>query len=304
VLLIEGEPLNHGTDGRDGGDAQGTQAIHGVQEKVQDEFYNASLVDQYYHDCSDLWKCSNSACEKLETSEKRHKKCASCAKVRYCSRPCQRGDWKAHKAMCKILTECRQQKETDGAAAAAGGEGGGPGQEVSAAVLSARVDKFKKSFMPLIQLVCFFELKNGPTSSKRDNSGHDTFVVIELEALPDSCKAPRLQIATFYRQPIASLDPEIQESMVAMDATMPADSLGKDDHTAFVMISCPSLRKQFGSLKPLWFEGDEEGDLSELRLPLEVRQRKYHAEAVRYKDMINNMARGERQDLMAAAAKR
>merc|ERR1712098_572326 len=46
-----------------------------------------------------LVKCAN--CGVLEKSEKQFKKCSRCGFVFYCSKACQRNDWKNHKQICK-----------------------------------------------------------------------------------------------------------------------------------------------------------------------------------------------------------
>jgi hypothetical protein len=43
-------------------------------------------------------------CGAKESAEKRLKKCTACALVRYCSRDCQKADWRFHKALCKAKT--------------------------------------------------------------------------------------------------------------------------------------------------------------------------------------------------------
>merc|ERR1712058_211705 len=48
-----------------------------------------------------LLKCAN--CGILEKSEKQFKKCSRCGFVFYCSKVCQRSDWKNHKKVCKEI---------------------------------------------------------------------------------------------------------------------------------------------------------------------------------------------------------
>jgi hypothetical protein len=48
-------------------------------------------------------KASCHACEKEEAEGMKLSFCNSCRSVSYCSRACQRADWKAHKVICKEL---------------------------------------------------------------------------------------------------------------------------------------------------------------------------------------------------------
>ena len=48
--------------------------------------------------------CANCKREGDADDTQMFKQCASCGKVRYCSRECQLGDWKNHKASCKTAT--------------------------------------------------------------------------------------------------------------------------------------------------------------------------------------------------------
>ena len=41
-----------------------------------------------------------------------HKPCAGCLMVSYCSRDCQKKDWRNHKTVCKILTKIRGGSKT------------------------------------------------------------------------------------------------------------------------------------------------------------------------------------------------
>jgi hypothetical protein len=53
------------------------------------------------HTASSCAPCSNPSCEKWETEAKEFKSCSACKGVAYCSRDCQKKDWKAqHKAAC------------------------------------------------------------------------------------------------------------------------------------------------------------------------------------------------------------
>jgi len=51
----------------------------------------------------ELVKCN--ACGKVEEKMGQWKKCAKCGVVRYCSRECQRKDWKSHRKPCARLAE-------------------------------------------------------------------------------------------------------------------------------------------------------------------------------------------------------
>jgi len=42
-------------------------------------------------------------CDKQSSSEKRFPRCSACKQVRYCSKECQRLDWKKHRPECKFL---------------------------------------------------------------------------------------------------------------------------------------------------------------------------------------------------------
>ena len=41
-----------------------------------------------------------------------HSACSGCLMVSYCSRECQKKDWKTHKSLCKILTKIRGSSKT------------------------------------------------------------------------------------------------------------------------------------------------------------------------------------------------
>ena len=41
-----------------------------------------------------------------------HSACSACMMVSYCSRECQKKDWKTHKSLCKILTNIRGSSKT------------------------------------------------------------------------------------------------------------------------------------------------------------------------------------------------
>ncbi|KAG0258871.1 hypothetical protein BG011_003007 [Mortierella polycephala] len=46
-------------------------------------------------------ECGHPDCRLPEISKDKHKRCAKCKKVSYCSRTCQVADWKEHKADCQ-----------------------------------------------------------------------------------------------------------------------------------------------------------------------------------------------------------
>jgi len=48
-------------------------------------------------------------------------KCARCQSVSYCSRECQRADWKEHKAYCKIASQPKEKLSNDGYSIVTGG---------------------------------------------------------------------------------------------------------------------------------------------------------------------------------------
>jgi hypothetical protein len=55
------------------------------------------------HMASSCAPCSNPSCGKWETEAKEFQKCSRCKYVAYCSRDCQKKDWKAqHKAACVV----------------------------------------------------------------------------------------------------------------------------------------------------------------------------------------------------------
>ncbi|KAL9628591.1 MAG: hypothetical protein Q9164_007211 [Protoblastenia rupestris] len=56
-------------------------------------------------------RCTNPACDEVEPPWEPYKKCAKCHTQKYCSRECQRADWKAHKKICG-----KQQSEGSGRA--------------------------------------------------------------------------------------------------------------------------------------------------------------------------------------------
>lgn len=61
---------------------------------------NSSAAPQQVHQPVTNKQCSNPTCEKQNA---RLKKCAGCFTTFYCSRDCQRPDWKHHKVQCKGL---------------------------------------------------------------------------------------------------------------------------------------------------------------------------------------------------------
>ena len=56
-------------------------------------------------------RCGNVSCNKLRISTPNGlKKCVNCKCVRYCSRKCQKIDWKNHKEICSILTSIKKKR--------------------------------------------------------------------------------------------------------------------------------------------------------------------------------------------------
>lgn len=54
-------------------------------------------------DAAGLFPCGLSSCGKRETKAARHQRCNGCHKTLYCSRECQRADWKRHRPACLLL---------------------------------------------------------------------------------------------------------------------------------------------------------------------------------------------------------
>ncbi|MBA2369838.1 MAG: tetratricopeptide repeat protein [Candidatus Protochlamydia sp.] len=54
-------------------------------------------------------KCANTSCKNLPVNLSR---CGGCKQVYYCSQDCQRQEWKAHKAACKMITSQTNLQET------------------------------------------------------------------------------------------------------------------------------------------------------------------------------------------------
>ena len=48
-------------------------------------------------------RCFNSQCKKVEDTLGDYSSCSACKSVFYCSRECQKGDWKMHKKVCQSL---------------------------------------------------------------------------------------------------------------------------------------------------------------------------------------------------------
>ena len=51
------------------------------------------------------YTCSNEYCRNRETLESKFSRCSNCLRVQYCSRECQKKDWKMHKIECEIIDE-------------------------------------------------------------------------------------------------------------------------------------------------------------------------------------------------------
>lgn len=52
------------------------------------------------HTASPLARCANPDCEHWEQDVKELQRCSRLRRVAYCSRDCQRSDWKQHKSIC------------------------------------------------------------------------------------------------------------------------------------------------------------------------------------------------------------
>jgi len=68
---------------------------------IPESVVNEMKSDSVYGKARALVKCAN--CGVLEKSEKQFKKCSRCGFVFYCSKACQRNDWKNHKQICKEI---------------------------------------------------------------------------------------------------------------------------------------------------------------------------------------------------------
>ena len=64
------------------------------------KLYGSNVYEQFMEDP----KCG--CCGEPATQ-----RCSKCKSVWYCSRECQLKDWKAHKEMCKMLTEVRKDED-------------------------------------------------------------------------------------------------------------------------------------------------------------------------------------------------
>lgn len=64
------------------------------------KLYGSNVYEQFMEDP----KCAS-------CGEPATQRCSKCKSVWYCSRECQLKDWKAHKEMCKMLTEVRKDED-------------------------------------------------------------------------------------------------------------------------------------------------------------------------------------------------
>lgn len=57
-------------------------------------------------DCEKMAQLANTICRKCRkspTGTQKFQRCSGCKQVQYCSKDCQRGDWKQHKKFCQLL---------------------------------------------------------------------------------------------------------------------------------------------------------------------------------------------------------
>ena len=61
-------------------------------------------------------RCARLACTNLRNAlqeGRRNKVCSACRMVHYCSVPCQKADWKEHKAGCRVFQAAKEEASTD-----------------------------------------------------------------------------------------------------------------------------------------------------------------------------------------------
>ncbi len=142
-----------------------------------DVFFCKGFVRKLYVTVpSSSFHCSS--CYKEEPVGQQFPECNGCGEAFYCSRECQKHDWKKHKPICKSIqnTSNRQRKYKK---------------------LNRRLDKFTNIYFPLIRpmAIARFALHYQTTGEDFTVTSPITHgVVVFLTDLPDSAMRPRLCI--------------------------------------------------------------------------------------------------------------
>ncbi|KAK1732490.1 hypothetical protein QTG54_004661 [Skeletonema marinoi] len=112
-------------------------------------------------------------CRKSEQWEKPFPECSGCNLVIYCSRECQKSDWKNHKRLC-LDAQKFGKKELN--------------------KVGRRMIKFHVFYAPLLDLIVLFRYALYNIATKGRGRPKNHIVEIRLCSLPDSMRRPRLGI--------------------------------------------------------------------------------------------------------------
>jgi len=72
------------------------------KERLEDKVHaEIDQLIQKMEEVDTLCLCSRKKCDRRENSENQFEICSRCRIARYCSKKCQKKDWKKHKRSCK-----------------------------------------------------------------------------------------------------------------------------------------------------------------------------------------------------------